>query len=250
MPKPSARPRIWLPKQIPNSGTPRVEHPCSSSTGRVGGGRVARAVGEEDPVRSRGEQVVARSTVAGSTCTSMPRSAHPRGVMRLMPRSSAATVNRRSAHRRHDVRLGSWRPRRPGRRRPSAAAADPAPAARPGRAPTVEMPTRIAPRSRRCRVSARVSMPLMPTTPWPPARRPASAGRAPVRRAAGRVAHDVAGDPDPAGLGVLVVDAGVADVRRGHHDDLAVVRRVGERLLVAGHAGGEDRLAERLALAP
>ncbi len=28
------------------------------------------------------------------------------------------------------------------------------------------MPTRIAPRSRRCRVSARVSMPLMPTTPW------------------------------------------------------------------------------------
>ncbi len=30
----------------------------------------------------------------------------------------------------------------------------------------VEMPTRMAPRSRRCRVSARVSMPLMPTTPW------------------------------------------------------------------------------------
>ena len=28
------------------------------------------------------------------------------------------------------------------------------------------MPTRIAPRSRRWRVSARVSMPLMPTTPW------------------------------------------------------------------------------------
>ena len=31
---------------------------------------------------------------------------------------------------------------------------------------SVEMPTRIAPRSRRWRVSARVSMPLMPTTPW------------------------------------------------------------------------------------
>ncbi len=29
-----------------------------------------------------------------------------------------------------------------------------------------EMPTRIAPRSRRWRVSARVSMPEMPTTPW------------------------------------------------------------------------------------
>ena len=62
-----------------------------------------------------------------------------------------------------------------------------------------------------------------------------------------RVAHDVAGDPDPARLRVLVVHAGVADVRRGHDDDLAVVRRVGERLLVAGHAGGEDGLAEGLA---
>ncbi len=68
----------------------------------------------------------------------------------------------------------------------------------------------------------------------------------PVGGDAGRVAHDVAGDPDAAGLRVLVVDAGVADVRRGHHDDLAVVRRVGQRLLVAGHAGGEHRLAEGL----
>ena len=29
----------------------------------------------------------------------------------------------------------------------------------------LKMPTRMAPRSRRCRVSARVSMPLMPTMP-------------------------------------------------------------------------------------
>src|SRR5262249_14461879 len=34
---------------------------------------------------------------------------------------------------------------------------------------------------------------------------------------------------------------------RGLHDDLAVVRRVGQRLLVSGHPGGEHRLAERLA---
>ena len=34
-----------------------------------------------------------------------------------------------------------------------------------GSVSVVEMPTRIAPRSRRCRVSARVSMPEMPTTP-------------------------------------------------------------------------------------
>ena len=72
-------------------------------------------------------------------------------------------------------------------------------------------------------------------------------GGAPARRHAGRVAHDVAADPDAAGLGVLVVHAGVADVRGGHHHDLAVVRRIGQRLLVAGHAGREHRFAERLA---
>ena len=42
------------------------------------------------------------------------------------------------------------------------------------------------------------------------------APRAPVGRDARGVAHDVAGDPDPLRLGVLVVDAGVADVRGGH----------------------------------
>ena len=69
--------------------------------------------------------------------------------------------------------------------------------------------------------------------------------RAPARHAARGVADHVAGDPDLAGLGVLVVHAGVADVRRGHDDDLPVVGRVRQRLLVAGHAGGEDDLAER-----
>ena len=75
-----------------------------------------------------------------------------------------------------------------------------------------------------------------------------AAPRPPVAGDPGRVADDVAGHPDPRRLLILVVDAGVADVRRGHHHDLAVVRRVGERLLVAGHAGVEDRLAEGLAL--
>ena len=72
-----------------------------------------------------------------------------------------------------------------------------------------------------------------------------AAGRPPVGRAAGRVADDEAGDPHPAALVVLAVHAGVADVRGGHHDDLAVVAGVGQRLLVAGHPGGEDRLADR-----
>src|SRR5690606_2843672 len=39
-------------------------------------------------------------------------------------------------------------------------------------------------------------------------------------------------------------------LRGGHHDDLAVVRRVGEGLLVAGHAGGEHRFAEGLPHSP
>ncbi len=158
--------------------------------------------------------------------------------------------------------------------------------------------TRIAPRSRRWRVSARVSMPLMPTTPWatssssrdrcerqlegtvvrlhrrdpdphgaPLAQVPGQGARVdaghpddagvselvvevapgpPRRRAGRRVAYDEATHPDAVGLGVLVVDPGVADVRRGHHDHLAVVGRVGQRLLVAGHAGVEHRLAEGL----
>src|SRR5690606_28605940 len=67
---------------------------------------------------------------------------------------------------------------------------------------------------------------------------------APVRGDAGGVADDVAGDPDPAGLVVLVVPAGVADLGGGLGDDLPVVGGVGEGLLVAGHAGVEDGFAE------
>jgi hypothetical protein len=71
--------------------------------------------------------------------------------------------------------------------------------------------------------------------------------RAEVRHDAGGVAHDEAGDPDLRGLHVLVVHARVADVRRGHEHDLSGVGGVGERLLVAGHAGREHGLAERAA---
>src|SRR5262245_32269849 len=73
------------------------------------------------------------------------------------------------------------------------------------------------------------------------------AGRAPVRRAARRIPYHIAAHPDARRLVVLVVDAAVADVRRRLHHDLTVVGRVGQRLLVAGHRGGEHCLAERLA---
>src|SRR6202044_3244197 len=70
----------------------------------------------------------------------------------------------------------------------------------------------------------------------------------PARRDPGGLADHVAAAPDPVRLLVLVVDAGVADVRRGHRDDLPAVGRVGQRLLVAGPAGVEHHLAERLAV--
>jgi hypothetical protein len=44
-------------------------------------------------------------------------------------------------------------------------------------------------------------------------------------------------------LDVLAVDAVVPDERVGHRDDLALVRGVGEDLLVAGHRGVEHDLA-------
>ena len=65
---------------------------------------------------------------------------------------------------------------------------------RAGSVSTVEMPTRMAPRSRRCRVSARVSTPLIPTTPWATS----SSSRLPVaRQLAGRRAGSRAAEPAP-----------------------------------------------------
>ncbi|CAB4917423.1 unannotated protein [freshwater metagenome] len=81
-------------------------------------------------------------------------------------------------------------------------------------------------------------------------------GRAPARRPARWISNDVTGDPDLVGilgtgrLAVLLVPAGVTDLRsRGHHD-LAVVARIGQRLLVSGHTGAEDGFAERASLGP
>jgi hypothetical protein len=105
-----------------------------------------------------------RVQVLGSTCTSIPRSAMLRGVFALMPRSTAATVNRFSP--RAGTTYGASVETSPHRSAPSICGdARTRSRASAGISP-LKMPTRIAPRSRRCRVSARVSMPLMPTTPW------------------------------------------------------------------------------------
>ena len=71
-------------------------------------------------------------------------------------------------------------------------------------------------------------------------------GGAEVARALAHVAHDKAAAEQTARLHVLGVDAVVADLRVGHGDDLARVRRVAQDLLVPGEAGVEADLAKGL----
>ncbi len=74
--------------------------------------------------------------------------------------------------------------------------------------------------------------------------------RPPARRPPGGLPDDEPGDLHVRGLGILVVHAVVPLVRGGHHDDLPRVGGVRQDLLVAGHAGVEHDLAERLSLGP
>ena len=60
MPRPSARPKIWLPRQMPKYGIVRSSTPLQQLDGVVGGGRVAGAVGHEHAVGLDGEHVVER----------------------------------------------------------------------------------------------------------------------------------------------------------------------------------------------
>ena len=62
------------------------------------------------------------------------------------------------------------------------------------------------------------------------------------------LAHDEATHVRPARLDVLAVHADVADLRVRHRHELPLVRRVGQDLLVPGHAGVEDELAHGLGL--
>ena len=71
--------------------------------------------------------------------------------------------------------------------------------------------------------------------------------RAPVRRPLPVFLDDETLDVHAPRLRVLGVDSDVADFRISHADQLALVRRVGQHFLVAGHRGVEDRLAHGLA---
>ena len=185
--------------------------------------------------------------VAGSTRTSQPRAARLRGVAALMPRSTATTryLMRPSGR----TVYGSARADHPGQVGPGHLRA--------GQHP-LQQPLRAV-------LHGADGRPHRALLADPPGQRPGAAdgdagdalvaqvgiqvaGGPPAGGEPGGLAHHVAADPDPAGLGVFVVDAGVADVRGGHGDDLAVVRGIGQRLLVTGHPGVEDHLAERLAV--
>ena len=106
-------------------------------------------------------------------------------------------------------------------------------------------PPRIAPRSRMWRTSPRVSTPPMPATPpaasqssQPPSGRPPGA-------VVYRLSHDHRARVRAVGLDGLRPHAVVPDQRIGEGDDLTRVGGVGDGLLVAGHRGVEDDLADR-----
>src|SRR6185437_2793123 len=74
---------------------------------------------------------------------------------------------------------------------------------------------------------------------------PQICSRAPVRWVIRELAHDDARDLRRGRLGIIVVDAVVADERRGHDHDLPTVRRIREYFLVAGHVRGEHDFGHR-----
>ncbi len=104
-----------------------------------------------------------------------------------------------------------------------------------------------APRSRVSRTRARVSIPSIPRTPCSSEVGVEGPARSVVAGQAAQLADDEGADPGAGTLGVLGVDAVVADHRIGHRHDLAMIGGVGEDLLVAGHARVEDDLAIDLA---
>ena len=218
--------------------------------------RVARAVGEEHPVRPMAQDVLGASrSPAPPSPGSRPRPgcAGCCAWRRNPPPRRGASA--RSAGRSRPARPSASGPtrssacRRPAARGPSLPApARPAPA-RPARrcrtARRPETPARPfgAPPSRMRTVSARVSTPPTPVTPCA---RSQGAGARPPASCWARSTSCFTTSPqrgDGGRLDVLGVDADIADMREGEGDDLPGIGRVGQRLLVAGHAGVEADLA-------
>ncbi len=244
---------------MPNSGIRRSEHLPGQRDGHVRRRRVAGAVGQEEPVGRQLLDPLDRGVGGQHVRLDAPGGEHPRGVrldadvQRRHPepgcRAGGAVggddvlagrghraVEVGAHHRRpgpdpvDQLGVGSHAPAGGGRTQRSTG--EHAGLHRPPLAQVPDQRAGVDPRHADdpLRLERVVQRPARP----------------PARRRPRRVAHDVAGHLDAARLVVLVVPAGVADLRRGRDDDLAVVAGVGERLLVAGHRGAEHRLAQAL----
>ena len=84
---PSARPRIWWPRQMPNIGTSDVDELLHVVDGVRQRRRIAGAVAQEDAVRARRPAGPTAGAVAGNTRTSQPYAASRRRMFHLMPKS-------------------------------------------------------------------------------------------------------------------------------------------------------------------
>ena len=138
---------------------------------------------------------------------------------------------------------------RPGRGRPSTARRRSARAPRARRSAPGKTPPRIEPALRMCRTSARVSTPVIARDRRSRAASRASRASAPGASSWLTASRMIAARAWTRSDSIASArDAVVADVRIGEGDELAGEARVGHRLLVAGHAGREDDLADRVAV--
>ena len=138
-------------------------------------------------------------------------------------------------------------PRAPGRAPPATGACARARRRRAASSTARVMTARCAPDSRMRRVTARVSMPEMPATPWSASSECSEPDARQFDTSGDSSRTTKPGAPRARRLEVDRVDAHVADLRRRHGDDLPAVRRIGQHLLVAGDRGVEHDLARAVA---
>lgn len=158
-----------------------AQHLAGKRDDVIGGGRVAGAVGQEHAMR-----VEFGDLLEGGRCrqhmAANPRRAKLRGVLVLIPRSRAATVNLETpGGPSGSTTYGSAVLTSPARSAPSidcCARTRAIKSAGSASAPSENTPAFIDPRLRRWRTTARVSMPAIPTMRW----RMSSSSNVPVAR--------------------------------------------------------------------
>src|SRR4029077_7932764 len=74
--------------------------------------------------------------------------------------------------------------------------------------------------------------------------------RAKIAGTLAQLTDDKTAQVDLAAFGIGRIDAIIADLRISHRDDLSAVRRIGQNLLVTGHARVEDDFTVDLTVGP